>query len=281
MLKVGGSRVIYDVHEDVPGDVRTKPWIAPPLRRPMAAVADVFERLAGHYFDAIFATTPLIAERFPPDKTITLQNFSLADEFAAPNAIPYFGRLPNIAYIGRLSLARGAHEMLTAVEMIPGELGARLLIAGMLVPPLSADELPRMPGGSRVRFLGQLSREDVAEMLGQCRIGVVLFHPVEGHVTAMPNKLFEYMSAGIPIVASDFPLWRPYVEGPNCGLLVEPCSPAAAADAMRWLLENPIEAEAMGRRGQEAVRTHFNWEGEASKMVSRYERLLAQNPTTR
>ncbi len=82
------------------------------------------------------------------------------------------------------------------------------------------------------------------------------------------------MSAGVPVIASDFPLWRKIVEGAGCGLVADPLDPHAIASAIEWLLTHPDEAEAMGKRGQEAVRKLYNWEHEAKALINFYERLL-------
>jgi glycosyltransferase involved in cell wall biosynthesis len=86
--------------------------------------------------------------------------------------------------------------------------------------------------------------------------------------------MFEYMAAGLPIIASDFPRWRGIIEGSACGILVDPLDPRAIAEAMRWILENPLEATAMGERGRRAVERGYNWNVEATKLIDLYDRLL-------
>jgi hypothetical protein len=82
------------------------------------------------------------------------------------------------------------------------------------------------------------------------------------------------MAVGIPVIASDFPLWRRIIDGSGCGLLVDPLNTKSIVDAMRWILEHPKEAQAMGRRGRQAVERTYNWENEAAKIVSLYNKLL-------
>ncbi|QYX56780.1 glycosyltransferase [Roseovarius sp. SCSIO 43702] len=82
------------------------------------------------------------------------------------------------------------------------------------------------------------------------------------------------MGAGLPVIASDFPLWRQIVDGAGCGLLADPQDPRAIARAMDWILDNPDEAEEMGRRGKHAVETTYNWPTEAEKLVAFYNERL-------
>jgi glycosyltransferase involved in cell wall biosynthesis len=90
--------------------------------------------------------------------------------------------------------------------------------------------------------------------------------------------MFEYMSGGLPVIASDFPVYRKIIEAAECGLVVDPLNPAAIAEAILWLMRNPSRAAEMGRNGRRAVVEKFNWESEAKILVSIYEELLPPRP---
>ena len=100
-----------------------------------------------------------------------------------------------------------------------------------------------------------------------------MFHPAPNHVNAQPTKLFEYLAVGLPVIASDFPLWRKIIEGSGCGLLVDPLDPQGIASAMEWILDHSEEAEAMGRQGRQVVERTYNWEIEFGKLLDLYGRI--------
>jgi len=269
LLKLRGKRVVYDVHENVPDCVKT--YVPVSLGGLAAWLAQITEHVGWVFFDGVVAATGTIAKRFPVEKTITVQNFPIPDELVSDNHhLPYVERRPLIAYVGGINVIRGLREMLEAMTIIPATFQACLAIAGSFESLELEDEARNSPGWERVEYLGWQSREQVAALLGNARMGLVLYHPVPVHEGAQPNTLFDYMSAGIPVVASDFPLWREIVEGSKCGLVVDPSDAKAISEAIRWLLEHPVEAETMGLRGREAVRSRFNWNKEAEKLLGLY-----------
>ena len=244
------------------------------VRMFLAAGAALAEWIGGRSFDALVAATPKIAERFPARKTVVIQNFPLLAELTREQSAPYAKRPAVFVYMGALANQRGLREMIESVGRLNPDARAQLELAGKFVPASLRDEAAQYPGWECVRLHGWLDRQQVADLLSRARAGLVLFHPAPNHVDAQPNKLFEYMSAGLPVIASKFPLWERIVGRLDCGLVVDPQDTAAIAGAMHWILEHPAEARSMGERGRAAVETTFNWAPEQDKLIRLYRRLL-------
>ena len=273
LLKQRGRTVIYDAHEDTPKQMYYQHWLPRPLR-PLAALGyGGLERLAGRSFDAIIAAEPENARRFPPAKTTLVRNFPIVDELIPETELPYAERPPLVSYVGNVTLVRGLREMMAAVARVERPPAVRLALGGGFNPSALADEVEAFPGADRTDVLGYLARPDVRDLLGRSRVGIVVLHPVRKYREAYPTKLFEYMAAGVPVISSDFPVWRAFVEEAECGLVVDPLDVDAIAGAIQWLLDHPAEAEAMGERGRQAVRERYAWRGEAEQLLECYRRL--------
>ncbi len=175
--------------------------------------------------------------------------------------------------MGGIWRERGPVEMFAAASRVKAQ-GFRLEIAGVSSPPALIHELLAHANPDRVRFHGWLDRTDTAALLEESSVGLVTLLPSPADVESLPIKLFEYMAAALPVVASDFPAWRAIVEEAQCGILVDPTSPSETAEAIDWLLDHPADARAMGGRGREAVLKRFNWEAESSRLLDLYDALL-------
>ena len=273
VLKCSGYRVIYDAHEDVPRQVLTKYWLPAIARWPVSWAVSSVEWLAARALDAIVAAEPKIAGRFPSRKTTLVQNFPILDELVRARGRPYNRRPPHFAYIGGITRIRGVCEVTEALSRT-GRKDIRLCLAGVFQPDRLREEAEALPGWHQVDFYGWAHRSQVADILCEARAGLVVLHPTPKYVDAYPTKMFEYMSVGLPVIVSDFPLWRDIVERAGCGLLIDPLDPQAIADAMRWVLDHPAEAETMGRRGRQAVEERYNWNSEAGKLAALYRKVL-------
>ncbi len=270
ILKLLGRRLIVDVHEDLPKQVMSKEYLHPAVRPVIAAMTRFLHTIISYTADAIVVATPAIAKNFPPGKTFIVQNFPITAELQAPIDAPYADRPLNLLYVGVLTEQRGLREMIAATALVAKEFPVKLQIVGDVSPASLLTEIKAtLP--SNVEFLGHRNRVEVAQLMATARVGLVLFHPEPNHLEAQPNKLFEYMSAGLPLVASRFPLWELVVG--DCGVTCDPLKPQEIADAILRLLRDPLEAEAMGKRGMANVRTTYNWEAENTKLQALYARL--------
>lgn len=269
-LSLAGKSVIYDVHEDLPRDIETKQWIPKWARSLVAAVAGCVENLAAKWAFSIVAATPHIATRFKAFNSgaIAINNYPLRDELA-PTSTSMIRRR-QICYIGGISRIRGIYQLVEALPRVPD---IRLVMCGEITDPEFAEELASLPGWRQVDYRGQVGRLVLKEVMSESVAGIVTFLPFRNHFDAQPNKLFEYMSSGLPIIASDFALWREIVVGTNAGLCVDPESPAMIAAAIRQLVDDPGLVERLGKAGREAVLTRYNWSHEAEKLVQLYRGL--------
>jgi glycosyltransferase involved in cell wall biosynthesis len=103
---------------------------------------------------------------------------------------------------------------------------------------------------------------------------LLLFLPLEGSTNIYPIKLFEYMAAGIPVVASNFPLWKKIIEKHNCGICVDPNDIEAISQAIQNLINHPDDAVQMGANGRQAVEENYTWPSEEKKLILLYKQII-------
>ena len=267
ILRLMRRDVIFDAHEDLPVDVLNKPYIpvwALPLLKAFAACVVWL----GGRSNRVIAATEAIAERFPVDKTSIVHNYPPLR--SAERAVSADDREDVAVYIGAMSAIRGTAELLDAARDSAFPDGWRLVIAGTATP-----EVARRveTAGDEIENQGQLLPEQARQLLLSAKVGIVPFHATPAHLEALPTKMFEYFAAGLPVIASDFPLWRSIVGTHDCGLLVDASSPAAIAKAVREYARDP---ELLRRHSENARRLaveELNWEPEGEALIRVYETL--------
>jgi glycosyltransferase involved in cell wall biosynthesis len=275
VLKLLGRRVVYDVHEDYPQKILTSEWISPVLRRPLSGIMAAVEAGTGRLFDGIVAVTPTIAARFPPAKTITLCNYPMLEEFSTVAGTPYHDRPCQVCYVGGLSEVRGVFDMVEAAGLVQGGAAQCVQLAGQFESAQAEAQSRAEPGWTRVDYRGWLDRPGVARLMANVRAGLVVLHPNRCFIDAYPIKMFEYMAAGLPVVASDFPVYRQILDDGACGLLVPAADPPALARAIEWIFAHPDEAKAMGEQGRRRVERFYTWEAERKKLFALYRQIAA------
>jgi glycosyltransferase involved in cell wall biosynthesis len=264
LLKLAGRKVVYDAHEDTPLQISYQHWIPKPLRKPYGWMYFLIEKVCGWMFDAIIVAEPIIARYFPEKKTYLVRNFPSATSFREHPGVSYTSRKPWMTYVGALTEPRGLYEMLEGAKAAASHTTFDFVLGGKFSPPhLEADVLTRY----KVNFLGWVSYSGLVDLLFESKVGIIIPHPNPRYVTNYPVKLFEFMAAGLPVIASKEGEAAKFVQECNGGILVNPLDEKEVCDAIVWLFTHPQEAAAMGARGQKLIFEKYNWEKEQETLL--------------
>jgi glycosyltransferase involved in cell wall biosynthesis len=266
-----GIPAIYDAHEDVPRQILTKQWIRPWMRGAVSRGFEAYENARVRRLAAVVAATPHIAQRFAAvaRRSVVVANYPFPEELAPPAAPQPRERA--VCYVGGITRTRGAFQMVRAIARLPG---VRLLLAGRIEDAVLEAALAAEPGWAQVDHLGHVGRDEVRQVMARASAGLVTLLPMPSYLDALPIKMFEYMSAGLPVIASDFPLWKGIVERHGCGRCVDPTDVNAIAAAIREIVDAPQTVRSMGEAGQAAVQANYRWSSAEQALLALYAELL-------
>ena len=273
-LKLMGYSVIYDIHELVGEDLLTKNWIKPYfLRKVIEKLYKTIEFLVVKFYDAIILAEEGYAPYFKKYKSYQnkihlVRNFPLPlqEKFCIDKKNPPDHRKKFI-YIGGLGAQRGIKEIIQAISFVEN---AELWLLGSWESNACFEECKALPGWEKTCYFGECSPQEVSNYLSKADFGVCILKNEKNFSTSTPVKSFEYMLFGLPMIMSDFPLWRRYYE--NCALFVNPSDIKKIGKYMNKLLKNNNLARSMREECLQKVE-NFSWVHEEKKLLEVYKKL--------
>lgn len=310
LLKRKHNVVIFDVHEDYETSIMLKDYLSKPLRRVFASIYSLIEKiltknmhlcLAEKYYKnkypqgTCILNYPLLDSLSNRHQDEVQQNKAKAKASSRLNGGAKNSTAPNLGtnapgchngmrnkliYTGNVSLERGA-GIHAGLPLIDSQL--EVYFIGKC-PQKLASQMYEVAGDQRERIIIEgidryIPREEIDAWYHRhdWLAGLALFPPLKHYMQKELTKFFEYMAAGIPIICSNFPVWKQFIEEYACGLTVNPYDTLEIKEAVEYLKANPNKAREMGENGRRAVLQRLNWETEEKKLVRWYAEIGA-NP---
>jgi glycosyltransferase involved in cell wall biosynthesis len=128
----------------------------------------------------------------------------------------------------------------------------------------------------RIEFHRWMEPEAAQAIVSECHVGLVLFQAqLKNNVLGLPHKMFDYMAAGLPVIAPDFaPDIADVLAPAKAGELIDTSNPSHLAEVMERLMDDPDRAAQLGANGRSAVSERFNWDHDAATLIAMYAELL-------
>lgn len=272
-----GKRIVFDSHEDVPQQILTKEYLPKWLKNPVSFVFSLVEKRVLRSYDALISVTPSIVERLKciNYNTVMITNYPKVEQYSSftTEHSNEFKRSKYVCFAGGIS-QRYLHE--NVIRGLEGT-DAQYLLAGPAHPDY-LESLKKLDMWKRVKYLGVLDHKDVSTLYAKSFAGIVLldYSPNVGYHkgTLGVLKMFEYMLAGIPVIATDFDLWKDIINSNECGVCINSHDIKAITRAINYYYNNPDVAREQGLRGKRAVLEKYNWATQEKVLLDLYQSLL-------
>jgi glycosyltransferase involved in cell wall biosynthesis len=273
--------IIFDVHEHFSSLIYEKEYIPIILRPLFSKLYSIFERLIFPFLDFVIYTTDFIGVRYKKyfgEKAFKVSNLPSISLFK--NDPPKYSERSNIAiYMGYMTFVRGIKEIINAFKIVNEKFPEfELHIVGRFFSEEFQKEIyniiSELKMESVIKIKNGYKYEKMNKILYHCKIAYITYLTFPNNIACLPNKLFEYMGAGLAIVASDFDNYREIVVKNNCGVVVKPEDTLEIANATLKYIENEQFATKMSNNARRNFLSKFNWESEEKSFLEFYQKIL-------
>jgi glycosyltransferase involved in cell wall biosynthesis len=257
----GRAAVVYDAHE-----LWADRNLRPEPRWWLLACEAVFVRAAHETITASPGYADVMSRRYRVEPPRVVRNIPESDH--APDAATPNGH-PTAVYVGALTSGRGLEISIRALAHL-SDVRLRLVGAGHAPYRTELADLARTEGvADRVEFAGAVPPEKLLAEISGASVGLALIQPVcLSYRMSLPNKLFEYVAAGLPVLGSDLPAIGGLVSEYGIGLLAEPADPADVAAKLREMVRP--ERNEVFRLAARRAAGELRWENESRQLAGAY-----------
>lgn len=273
-LKKLGKKVIFDVHENIALQIKEKKFIPFFLRSMVSMLYRKYEISALKKFDALILAEQSYIKYYLNLNKNTEVVLNMPDLDLLKNFKSVERKKNEIFYIGGISNLRGFDVTTNAIKILKGKIPDIMMhyigpYSPKLINSVDIDSIE-----NNIKFYGMMPLVKGLEYSRNSKIGISILKPIQNYVESFSTKIFEYMAIGLPVVTSNFKLYKNIIEKYKCGICVDPLNSIEIANAIEYIIKNPIIAKQMGLNGIKAVEKIFNWEKEKKKLFNLYKNLI-------
>ena len=272
--------VVYDVHENYPEEMMVRDWIPKPFRHLLRLGVYWVQLVCSMKIRNVVLVAPSYDSGFTSDylRKTYFRNLATID-LIKDVALDYLGRSPAVIFTGSQYENNGTLLYLQMAEIcrqaapeLPFYLTDRFGSAAFKARVL---EVIEKKGLTNVRFLPNVKPHELMPILNRATVAVSPSLRVPQQIKGFHTKLYEYMAAGLPVVASDLPHEYELISRNNCGILARPEEPETFASAILGLVCDRERAFQLGMNGQKAFAEYYSWESELPNLLKFYDQILA------
>ena len=271
-IKKKGKKIIFDSHEDVPAMIANMQYLPKWIRAIAVPIYSCYEKVSLRKFDGVISVDPRIVERLKKinTNTVMVTNFpKYVDILISDN------RKKQVCFTGGI----GPLWLVDSIVKSLNKVNVKCILAGYTDDDY-LQYLKTLPSWNKSEYLGYIAHDESLDIQRSSIAGMALLDYgdiVGGKWGTLGNtKLFEYMMAGTPVIATNFILWQEIIDKYHCGICVNPHDINSIASAIQYLQDHPDEAYSMGVNGKRAVELEYNWGRQEKILFDFYSNILEQ-----
>lgn len=272
--RITGKQLLWDSHEYFP----EVPEIAdkPAVKWVWNKVQDIFVPHLNHCVTVCQSIADIFFQRYGKQFHV-IRNAPLSTRATDHQAIPsqYPRNTFTILYLGAVNIGRGVEETIQALTQLPD---CRLLVVGEGDVYQQCISLAQSTGvADRVIFTGRKPFNQLAPYMHQADLGICLFRNLSlNYYYCLPNRLFDFIQAGLPLMAVDFPEISRIVKGYNVGITMPEISVQGIVDAVRYAQSHPDEV-AIWKKNMQTAAQELIWENDAKTLLPELQAIIHQD----